>query len=1017
MAIRHEKHRKCAYMIFITSYLPQPPDTCDTNPCERPHMAVNLQELSSLDKLKNLRDSVDWSTEDERVSFHQRLGDLFDEWKDPLPNLRDVFPNEEIDWLLSRSVERTGQARCGGARFIEFVARTGYKDEPEKDEAAGEASSLPRRTTALHRAARRGFYDEDTAMFGELFKIYHRLEVNYVDEFGLTHFHVACRYGLKDVVEEFLRLGQVDPNQAWPDTGDTPLHLALRHKHKEVAESLLRSGADPNATDKHGTTALHVIFERPKDDSMMEFLRMLFEVNDQVGRSVQIDARDKMGWSALHYALRFNNRKSAELLLKRGADPNSAITYGSKWTPLHLIGGYTDDDDLAKMFFEVCDELELTVRVNARSKSGTTPLHEALRRSKGVNRKLVELLLRRGADPNLAEETTDSSPLHIICERGSNDEMLEVLKTFLETSREMKRRLRIDAVDQKGRTALHLALANGCSSMAESLLTRGADQNIVDANGWSPLHAVCNRSFEEADRYGGSAVRFLEICRDLEKPLRVDARDNEGITPLHLALENLKGQAVLSLLSMGADPNLANPRGETPLHVICRTGGIAESFGERFFQRLFEITDGMRRVVQLEARDESGKTPLHLALSYGDEELIGWLLRRGADPNSANANGSTPLQLAVANLQPDTVDLLLDNGADPSRFAFPAASRMCLFMGHGLWAASGALACCWRLEARGYELRRSDAWNVAQFFIERHLLLNPMTDDPRGSLRDDATTTFATEAEETMFAPNLSLRDLIEMPILEATKLLSHEACSRFLRANGPRRLSDGHRGLFIRSLCEIAEASVKTTCPPAAYSGVNSTARCAQLRNFDYSTGGSLKAIRKPVAIPPLALLADERSRLYRRRHEDARAEERQETLRRWQSRWDRSTKGRWTHKLIPNIGLWIDRRHGEVDYHLTQLLTGHGYFKHHSQRYDHNASADCPACPYTVENAKHVFFNCPRFEEERERLHRQLQEVARPENIVQLMLADEKNWLAVASFAHSVIVRLRAEEMAGRR
>ncbi|KAL7297037.1 hypothetical protein TKK_0009466 [Trichogramma kaykai] len=76
-----------------------------------------------------------------------------------------------------------------------------------------------------------------------------------------------------------------------------------------------------------------------------------------------------------------------------------------------------------------------------------------------------------------------------------------------------------------------------------------------------------------------------------------------------------------------------------------------------------------------------------------------------------------------------------------------------------------------------------------------------------------------------------------------------------------------------------------------------------------------------------------------------------------------------------------------------------------------------DCPACPHTVENAEHVFFNCPRFEEERERLHRQLQEVARPEIIVQLMLADGKNWSAVASFAHSVIASLRAEEMARRR
>ncbi|CAB0030280.1 unnamed protein product [Trichogramma brassicae] len=62
------------------------------------------------------------------------------------------------------------------------------------------------------------------------------------------------------------------------------------------------------------------------------------------------------------------------------------------------------------------------------------------------------------------------------------------------------------------------------------------------------------------------------------------------------------------------------------------------------------------------------------------------------------------------------------------------------------------------------------------------------------------------------------------------------------------------------------------------------------------------------------------------------------------WQEAWDRSKKARWTHRLIPNIRVWIERRHGELNYHLTQLLTGHGFFKHHSRRYDYNQSAQCP-------------------------------------------------------------------------
>ncbi|CAB0038177.1 unnamed protein product [Trichogramma brassicae] len=162
---------------------------------------------------------------------------------------------------------------------------------------------------------------------------------------------------------------------------------------------------------------------------------------------------------------------------------------------------------------------------------------------------------------------------------------------------------------------------------------------------------------------------------------------------------------------------------------------------------------------------------------------------------------------------------------------------------------------------------------------------------------------------------------------------------------------------------------------------------------------------------VPPLALLADERARIYQRRPEDVKEEERRETLRRWQDRWDRAPKGRWTHRLIPKIAEWVERGHGEVGYYLTQLLSGHGYFKSHSQRYDNTLSALCPACPSTIENAEHVFFRCPRFQEERERLQQVLQEEIEPENITRLMLMTAGKWLAVASFAQSVVTRLRQE------
>ncbi|CAB0037495.1 unnamed protein product [Trichogramma brassicae] len=100
--------------------------------------------------------------------------------------------------------------------------------------------------------------------------------------------------------------------------------------------------------------------------------------------------------------------------------------------------------------------------------------------------------------------------------------------------------------------------------------------------------------------------------------------------------------------------------------------------------------------------------------------------------------------------------------------------------------------------------------------------------------------------------------------------------------------------------------------------------------------------------------------------------SEERAKTIEEWQAQWTRSRKGRWTHRLIPNITPWIERRHGEVDYHLTQLLTGHGCFRSYLCWSNNDTSDLCPVCPAAVEDVEHVAFRCPRFTEEREVLHR---------------------------------------------
>ncbi|CAB0035213.1 unnamed protein product, partial [Trichogramma brassicae] len=75
----------------------------------------------------------------------------------------------------------------------------------------------------------------------------------------------------------------------------------------------------------------------------------------------------------------------------------------------------------------------------------------------------------------------------------------------------------------------------------------------------------------------------------------------------------------------------------------------------------------------------------------------------------------------------------------------------------------------------------------------------------------------------------------------------------------------------------------------------------------------------------------------------------------------------------------VWIERRHGELNYHLTQLLTGHGFFKHHSRRYDYNQKAlNARSAPHPSRMRSTCVLSLPEVQRrKRERLHSLLYEV----------------------------------------
>uniref|UniRef100_A0ABD2WQD1 Uncharacterized protein n=1 Tax=Trichogramma kaykai TaxID=54128 RepID=A0ABD2WQD1_9HYME len=592
------------------------------------HVVFLNQE--SLAEFKAMCEKIDWDSEEDCNEFLHQFYYLVNNWNGQLPNLEEFFCPADVDWLLSECVNFEGNAIEPGP-IIDFVIRTGYKDQPNVDE---EGKPLPHRTTPVHFAAKR----KEKRIICDLFKIYDSFEVNYIDvETGLTHLHVACDNGCDDVVEKFLDLGQ-SPNCYTPTFLITPLYFALLNGHQKTAELLLRRGADPNVATAAEVTPLHVICRREDDSD--DLLKMFFKITDDLQHKVQVDARDKWGNRPLHLALLNNNRKVAESLLRRGVDPNSPNDKGS--TPLDIIYKKNYDEDFIALFFKISDEIRKKVHVDVRDKSGNTLLHRALIEQ---NKKMVESLLRHGADSNDAN-SIGFSPVHLICLLDVVDDFLKV---FFRMNDEMQKMVRVDTQDDMGRTPLHLAVEFNNKEAVKVLLKRGASPNIANKDGLTPLHLICN------DRHDAHELAEIFFDKEFNQVVRLDARDELGQTPLHLALSRGRKNLVRLLLTNGADPNTADDYGLTPWHLICMEG-VDDDLFELFFNR--EI----KQATQLDARDKSGRSPLHYALLANNKKAVEWLLRRGVDLNLADPRGSTPLHLiSLEQVDDDMVEIFFKN--------------------------------------------------------------------------------------------------------------------------------------------------------------------------------------------------------------------------------------------------------------------------------------------------------------------------------------------------------------------
>ncbi|XP_061169146.1 ankyrin repeat domain-containing protein 50-like [Saccostrea echinata] len=242
---------------------------------------------------------------------------------------------------------------------------------------------------------------------------------------GTTALYLACKSGLKDVVDLLARNANVNPREADGSIGDSPLFAAVLGGHTEIVEELLRRGADVNyipryedetllmkatakeysgivkllidhganvnAKNQSGNTALHAsAYDSFKLDSMLTLLK----------NNADVSAQNKNGSTPMMVALERNTltKERAQALIDYGAEVN--MRDNSRQCALYLAASCFDGHDVLSLL------LEHGADVNALNEDGETALHEAC--NSGYL-KTVTALLQHGADVNLRSKANLSA--------------------------------------------------------------------------------------------------------------------------------------------------------------------------------------------------------------------------------------------------------------------------------------------------------------------------------------------------------------------------------------------------------------------------------------------------------------------------------------------------------------------------------------------------------------------------------------------------------------------------------
>lgn len=325
-------------------------------------------------------------------------------------------------------------------------------------------------------------------------------------------------------------------------------------------------------------------------------------------------------------AIKNNDISTIKRLIKGGANVNVSNEFGQ--TPLHMAAFlYAAHQQSGRELLELL--IKCGADVNAKDKDNRTPLYYAVCRLEyndsdhALLSSCLRSLLDAGADPNICAETSNSSPLSVICSyKGFNQDVplcIELTKQLINAGADVKQQ------NLNEETLLHIMTSDN-AELSRLLLEAGTDVNAKDDHGRTPLIKFCDVGFTDT---AAACINF---------GAEVNAIANNGDTPLIALLKSNKCHDPISLLDIligkGADVNAKNNSEQTPMSFACK---IKNKSCVQIIEKLANAG------ADVNFKNAINCVPLHIAAFNHNMPAIVTLLKMGANPNVKNNYNCFPI--------------------------------------------------------------------------------------------------------------------------------------------------------------------------------------------------------------------------------------------------------------------------------------------------------------------------------------------------------------------------------------